>query len=567
MLGAFVLLFLIVALFHTRLENRLHRLQIWRNIKQTHLGRLQLDWNMIPSPNESMVSRTMHPYAEDLDLIGHQSLLHLLDVTLSLNGSKRLQQWLLGQHEEALSFEEWEQRQQLVREASSLTRIYDRMALASCLVSTGPFRSDRIEKLLAEPIRVSWLLPTLLLSTGLALTNLGLVVLSTVFGFPEYWTLSLSAYLLLYFAVARDLGRVFGRSMLVHHELQKLGAILQVLEKHPLTSTPHLQRLCDELVRAPWRPSAAIRHLARLCQGLSVKAHPLVHIGVNVVGPWDLWLVFQLQRHIRRLRENFPQWLDCLATFDAAAALGMFAYLHPSYAWPVRKSGPQDDEGGVVARSLAHPLLPFARRVANDVKLLGKGTVLLVTGSNMSGKSTFLRTVGLNVCLAQAGAPVCATSLEWSWMRVWCCIRVMDSLAQGVSFFYAEVKRLKSILEALQQPHLPPVLFLIDEIFKGTNNRERLIGSEAYIRALTKGNGLGLITTHDLELAQLERDIPQVQNVHFQETLKEATLTFDYRLRPGPCPTTNALRIMAHEGLPVPLFREQHGKCPEARDS
>jgi DNA mismatch repair ATPase MutS len=169
----------------------------------------------------------------------------------------------------------------------------------------------------------------------------------------------------------------------------------------------------------------------------------------------------------------------------------------------------------------------------------------------MSGKSTFLRTIGINLCLAQAGGPVCARSFEWTWSRLACCIRVDDSLDAGLSFFYAEVKRLKAILETTQDSTAPPTLFLIDEIFKGTNNRERLIGSQAYITALSQGNGFGLVSTHDLELADLEPAVPRLVNAHFQETVSNGALEFDYQLRPGPCPTTNALRIMELEGLPI----------------
>jgi DNA mismatch repair ATPase MutS len=174
----------------------------------------------------------------------------------------------------------------------------------------------------------------------------------------------------------------------------------------------------------------------------------------------------------------------------------------------------------------------------------------------MSGKSTYLRTIGVNLCLAQAGAPVCAATFEWSWSRLACCIRIDDSLEAGLSFFYAEVKRLKSILDATRDHNAPPVLFLIDEIFKGTNNRERLLGSRAYIKHLATGNGFGLVSTHDLELTDLEKEIPSLTNAHFQETVAAGALKFDYRLRPGPCPTTNALRIMELEGLPVPTQRD-----------
>jgi DNA mismatch repair ATPase MutS len=252
---------------------------------------------------------------------------------------------------------------------------------------------------------------------------------------------------------------------------------------------------------------------------------------------------------------QYPVWLETLAELEAACAMGNFAYLNPDYHWP---SVPQVTTIGngqparLSAKSLGHPLIPPRKRMTNDLELRGVGQVVLITGSNMSGKSTFLRTIGINACLAQAGAPVCAASFEWTWIRISCCIRVDDSLEAGLSFFYAEVKRLKRLLEAAEDWSAPPVLFLIDEIFKGTNNRERLIGSRSYISALACSNGFGLVTTHDLELTEMESEIPQATNAHFQETVEAKELRFDYKLRPGPCPTTNALRIMALEGLPVP---------------
>ncbi len=169
----------------------------------------------------------------------------------------------------------------------------------------------------------------------------------------------------------------------------------------------------------------------------------------------------------------------------------------------------------------------------------------------MAGKSTFLRTVGVNLCLAYAGAPVNADSLQLSLFRVFTCIKVSDSVQDGLSYFYAEVKRLKALLSATEREEDYPVLFLIDEIFRGTNSRERHIGSRAYIRALSNRKTIGLVATHDLELVKLADEIPGVANFHFREEVREGRMVFDYQLRIGPCPTTNALQIMRLEGLPV----------------
>ncbi len=169
----------------------------------------------------------------------------------------------------------------------------------------------------------------------------------------------------------------------------------------------------------------------------------------------------------------------------------------------------------------------------------------------MSGKSTFLRTLGVNYILAYAGGPVCATAFQTIRCRIFTCIQVSDSVNDGVSYFYAEVKRLKSLLTELQKDHEWPLLFLIDEIFKGTNNRERMIGSRAYVQELAKGRGVGLIATHDLELVELADKIDGLYNYHFKEEVFNGKMVFDYELRPGPCPTSNALKIMQMEGLPT----------------
>jgi DNA mismatch repair ATPase MutS len=200
---------------------------------------------------------------------------------------------------------------------------------------------------------------------------------------------------------------------------------------------------------------------------------------------------------------------------------------------------------------LGHPLIPERRRVTNDFEVPSVGAIDIVTGSNMAGKSTFLKTVGVNLCLAYSGAPVCAARLVSTPFRLHTCIRINDSIADGFSYFYSEVKCLKRLLDRLEQETEQPLLYLVDEIFRGTNNRERLLGSRAYLRSALGKNGVGLIATHDLELARLATESELIHNYHFRDSVQDGRLAFDYIIRPGPSPTTNALRIMELEGLPV----------------
>ena len=558
MVGVFLIIFFVVAHYHNSLENRLHRLRLWRDIKKANLARLRLDWGSIPLKDQA--TWPSHAYADDLDITGAHSLLGLLDVTISEPGRDRLADWLLRQNTTPLTTEEWSRRQAVVKELTPLYLLRDRLALEARLISPEPLNGARIQSLLENPVHFPQLTTVLATGSVLCALTLVLVVGSVVFGLQSYWVLSFGLYAGLYFFTSGYLEPVFARVLALHHELEKFVAVVRLLEKRSFKEKPYLRALTAPLISQHNRPSAALKRLARICHGLSVKAHPLIHLGINAIVPWDLGLTHRLRGICDCLRPALPQWLDHLATLDTATSLGAFACLNPEYVWPSLDADPSDAaRPGLTAKGLGHPLLPASRRVTNDIEICGRGRMLLVTGSNMSGKSTFLRTIGINLCLAQAGAPVCAESFNWTWLRLYCCVRVTDSLEEGLSYFYMEVKRLKTVLDAVSDKASRPVLFLIDEIFKGTNNRERLLGSEAFIETLRSGNGLGLITTHDLELARLETDDSGISNAHFQETVEGNELHFDYRLRPGPCPTTNALRIMAKEGLPIPNLGNEKG--------
>ena len=546
-LALFLATFVTVAAYHSKVETQIHRLRQWKHIKQTHLARIALDWKTIPT--RSADAPGPHPYAADLDLVGLHSLTHLLDTTISDQGRERLHSWLLNQPP---SPEQWHTRQALVRELTSRPLLRDRLTLDAKLTGDQEINGKRLAAVIEHRLGLPHLNSILVIQGLLALTTLGLGF-ATLFGLlPGYWMFSFAAYVLIYFMT--DQGEeLLEHAVGLHHETERLATVLGLIERYAARRETTLASTWATLI-GNVRPTKQLKDAAHTLHAISIKAHPLVHLTINAIGPWDLWFLRRLIQIQDRIQQALPQWLDALAEVEAASALATFAYLHPDYIWPTplaAADGQQELPPTLRASRLAHPLLPPQTRIANDVHLTELGSIYLITGSNMSGKSTFLRTIGINLCLAQAGAPVCAGSFEWTWSRLACCIRVDDSLDAGLSFFYAEVKRLKTILDATKDRTVPPVLFLIDEIFKGTNNRERLIGSQAYITALSKGHGFGLVSTHDLELSDLEQVIPRLQNAHFQETVSDGTLTFDYQLRPGPCPTTNALRIMELEGLPI----------------
>lgn len=546
----FVVAFVLLVYFHSRLKGALLRLEHWVGIKRAHLARLQLDWAALPPSREYSVP-DRHPYAHDLDMVGNYSLLRLLDTTVSTKGHSLLASALLSP---PMDLTQIEQQQRLVKELIPRSLLCDRIVLEAKSITSGEINSEEMIASLqsSEPPRHVGMM--LALEGCLAILTMFFFVLEHGFQQPRYWSYTFVAYVLVYFIYSGQLALVFGRAQALRSHLERLSGLFRLLERRKEHEAPLLRTLLSPFHQPGGSPSVMIRKASRICNALSIKANPLVHIALNAVGPWDLYFAFRYQKVRRAILGLFETWLDTLGKLEASCALAKFAALHPEYIFPTfgadeqgRSSSPR-----IIAKGIGHPLIQAAKRVTNDFTLDGLGSVALLTGSNMSGKSTFLRTIGINTCLAHAGAPVCAQFFSSPLLQVFCSLRIKDDLEEGLSYFYAEVKRLRQIWNATQNRSGPSVLFLIDEIFKGTNNRERIIGSTYYLKSLVEGNGLGLVTTHDLELAALATESQWITNYHFQEAVSNGQLVFDYRLRTGSCPTTNALRIMALEGLPVP---------------
>jgi DNA mismatch repair ATPase MutS len=268
------------------------------------------------------------------------------------------------------------------------------------------------------------------------------------------------------------------------------------------------------------------------------------------VGPlllWDIHCVIALERWRIRVGKHVRPWLLAIGDVEALASLAGLAFEQPDYAFPDIAPAPCFD-----AEALGHPLIAAGKRVPNDVALKGAGSALVITGSNMSGKSTLLRAIGVNAVLALAGGPVCARRLALGPVRIAASMRVRDSLSEGVSRFYAEVRKLKAVIERARETRIPATLFLLDEVLHGTNSRERLIGARAIVRELVARGAMGGVSTHDLALGDMETELPgAVVNVHFEEQVSGDTMTFDYKLRPGVVHSSNALRIMRMVGIDV----------------
>ena len=552
--GSSLALFCAVAVYHRRVRDSITNNSLMLNIKQIQLARIQLDWERLPLSDQSQdqsLSETTHPFAADLDITGERSLHRLLDSAVTREGSRRLKSWLLSLRPDALIIKK---RQTLVHELKGSSLFRDKLQLYSTLASGDPKRragqwdSRVLVEWLEHPAPKDSLLWTVRLLGLLAGLNLTLI-LAYAFGLaPPVWPVAFVAYLAAMIVKQSRIGTAWGEVQELENVLRRFGSVFQYLESRRYKSCPALAEICVAFTEKRKRPSTELKRVGRIASALGLRTNAILWLLVHAFLPWDFYFTYRLDLLKQDLGQLLPVWLDAWYELEAVNSLANFAYLNPSYVFPEITSAPMVFE----ASALGHPLIKPEVKVCNDFELNEHCSIAILTGSNMAGKSTFVRTVGINLCLSYAGAPVNADRLRVSLFRVFTCIKVSDSVQDGLSYFYAEVKRLKLLLSATEAEHELRVLFLIDEIFRGTNNRERHIGSHAFIRALaSRSMAVGIIATHDLELVKLSDEIPGIANFHFREEVSDGRMDFDYLLRSGPCTTTNALEIMRIEGLPT----------------
>ena len=543
--------FAITVYYHRRLDRSILRFQIALRQTRQQVARMNLDWDHIP-PSVVSQKDPAHPFEIDLDLTGERSVHQLINSAISQGGTQRLADWLLERRVERKSVME---RQALVQELKPMFGFRNRLGLNSVLVSENPDERWDGKKVLtwleAHTNEVS-LLPILILLSALSLINIVLFLLSALEVLPPFWIASFILYAGIYYFKYKDYKNLFGEAYYLANALNEFRAVLVYLERYSYRPGSRLAILCKPFWDVKQKPSKLLNRIGLIASAASLQRNPIIWFFLNMFMPWDLFFVYQLALFKRGLKSLLPVWLDTWYQLEALNSLGNFGYLNPDAVFPMI-IGESDISDSPVFKSkdLGHPLIPDDRRVCNDFSLNTLGEIVIITGSNMAGKSTFLRTLGVNLALAFSGGVVVATEFQTRPVRLFTCINVIDSLNDGISYFYAEVQRLKALLNELERHDTLPLFFLIDEIFRGTNNREREIGSRAFVNALTGNDGVGVISTHDLELIHLEDNISGILNYHFREDVEDGRMVFDYCLRRGPCPTTNALKIMRMEGLPV----------------
>jgi len=543
----FFILFNIIAYFHRRLERGIKRHQIWQEIIKNQLARMSLDWEKIPEPNFKLPFSDL-TFENDLDITGKRSLHQLIDISISKEGSHRLAEWLLQQQPDLKNIQK---RQRIIGELIPLTRFRNKLLLNFNLVSSAQLEGNKLLKWLQAESPSNRITKLFFISSGFIIINIALFLWYQFGEIRPYWILSLFGYFIFYMNNQKLLHQLFETVFHLDDELGKFRQILTYLETYPYGEKKYLKKLCEPFLVKEKLPSKKLRKIKLVTTAIGLRMNPMMAVILNVVFPWDFFFATRILRYRNEVVDLLPQWLNTWAELEALISLANFGYLNPENVFAEIISERKENQLIFEVKGLGHPLIPADQKICNDFSLKKIGEVLIITGSNMSGKSTFLKTIGVNLCLAYAGSVVNANNFHSTLFRVFTSIKINDSIVDGFSFFYAEVRRLRALLDALRQHHPFPLFFLIDEIFKGTNNRERLIGSRSYLQALVGQKGAGLIATHDLELVKLADQFAEISNYHFREEVLDGKMVFDYKLRQGPCPTTNALKIMKMEGLPV----------------
>ncbi|MGH7282354.1 MAG: MutS-related protein, partial [Polyangiaceae bacterium] len=536
-LAASIIGFIALVVLHGRVIRQKDRRAAAMRFHERGLARLDGTWQKLPFASEIKAAPN-HPYVGDLDIVGHGSLFHFIDRTETRFGRVHLASWLgggVGTFPEDVSA-----RQEAVREIAKQTGFREELySLGAVLGDDKPDPAQMIAWAEGQnALVVSPLLPVL----AKILPVLTVAAIAFHSHLPRgVWLGLLIIQLVVVAPLRKGVKLVLQAASTREGALSAYGEMLTAIENAKLKSP-----LLSSLRKRTEGATVAMAELARILAFVDARHNEVFRLFINPVLLWEPNSAFALEAWRKRHGSKVRGWVEALGEVEALSSLGALAFEQPAFAWPTFSTDTKFS-----AKGLGHPLIPSDKRVANDIALGGADPhALIVTGSNMSGKSTLLRAIGVNAALALAGAPVCAESMEMGDVRVVTSMRISDSLESGISHFYAELQKLKLVIGLSRGQR--KALFLLDEILHGTNTRERLIGARAVARELVAAGAIGAISTHDIAIGDLEQELPgKVRNVHFEEQVENDQMTFDYKLRDGLVQSSNALRLMKIVGLPT----------------
>ena len=554
---ALLLSFGALVVLHARVEERIAWCEALYLVNMQALARIARAWDGLPPadapdedgrPGPTLLEH--HPYALDLDLFGRASLMQWIGPAATAPGTATCHRWLLEPAQTAEILD----RQHAVAELAAAAdwrehfAAHGRLAAGVRTLELAQFLDwaegpGVFTRSAARVLQLAVLVITVSIWTLIAFHATGVT--------DPFWSAPLVAGIVLSFFTADRIHREFTRAGNGQRALARYAELFAHATAAPERSAA-LASIRARLTGSGTGAPESMRLLNRIL-GFSYlrSGAAILHFPIQAFTLWDFHVFFALERWRTREGRHIRRWMEAVGELDALSAFAQIKADNPAWCFPDVRTAEDRAETTLVAKELGHPLIPDDRRVGNDVVVGPPGTLLLITGSNMSGKSTLLRAIGLNTVLAQAGGPVCAAALRLPPVDLETSIRVQDSLEQGLSYFMAALARLKRVVERSERPQPGRVvLFLLDEILQGTNTAERSVAVRGIARHLLDAGAIGVMTTHDLAVASEEPLKSGARLVHFTESVDaEGRMSFDYRLRPGLATSRNALRLMQLIGI------------------
>lgn len=543
MIGILALVFPIIfgglVTWHNRLKYARNQAQFLVQINEEELVRLAGKLSSFPGGDNYQSGE--HEYSSDLDVFGRNSLYQLLNRVTTVPGKDMLSKWLL----EVPSTIDIEERQIAVQELSNDTNWRQQWQASGMHFEEEESHISHLKDWLksTDQIVPGWVAYTRYILPVITVA----VLVGTVF-----FSIQLGWLLILLIVNGIVLRKVFKKASEVTsrtneglNTLKAFEVMIATIEKSDF-NTPLLDRLKSKF-QLNGSASLQIAKLKRILHLLNSRSN-LLYVLLNFVLLLDVHALVRASKWKTRNAQAVDDWFESMGQLEALSSMAGFAFANPDYTMPIISS----KDYYFKTEGLGHPLIHISERVNNDFSIENRGAITVITGSNMSGKSTFLRTLGVNIVLAMMGAPVCATQMEVSRLQIFTGMRTQDNLEAHISSFYAELKRIKQLLDLIQSSDIP-VLFMLDEILKGTNSVDRHTGAVALIHQLHKYNGLGLISTHDLDLGKMADNLNFTDNYSFNSTIINNEISFDYKLSHGVCNSFNASKLMKKMGIEIDL--------------
>ncbi len=542
LLGASILVFAVPAVVHEVFIRKRNFIQLIRTLNEMEIQALNYAYPDFAN-GQNFVDLD-HPYSSDLDIFGPRSVFHFINRTATVFGSENLAHWLQNPPPDPVP-EVPKSRQQAVQELSTRIELRQRILALGCQSQVSLPKPNAFPLLMQEPNLVmsnSLLIGAIHLFPLITLGAAGLMLAGLHWGFP------LGLLILQSLFNRRTRKRIHRIHILASQNARIFRAYAQIIreiENAPFQS-PLLNEMHDMLQAQDQPASRHIRALSRIAGFFEIRRSEILHPVLNGILLWDLHCVLRLERWKDSYAEKARGWLQVLGEFETLASFANLRFNFTDWVFPEIQAKP----GIYQAECLGHFLIPPQERVCNDVRSEREGSIQVITGPNMAGKSTFLKTLGVNMVLGLAGAPICARSCRMSYFRLYTSMKVSDSLDKQMSLFYAELQRLKKILERIVSGE--PVFYLLDEMLKGTNAMDRQAGALALLRQLVGYHSSGVVATHDIELTKLDDAFPEkIRNFHFDGYVEGDQLRFDYKLKPGKCESFNALVLMRKIGINI----------------